>query len=187
LRYVPFWTAFWIWFRFLTKDIDFLDELSMIIPAPNGLFVAQLSTTTEISVEIRTFINEAHTSDDRKLVRDLMISVSEPLLESPLSASPAVQIRHVDSGAAFLTLAVCRKLAPHCDALVRCLFPKKEGAASTPRAQEIFREQLYRLAAGAESFWDDFENLPLREFLTRANQSLLRRTALRNTSSAGKS
>jgi hypothetical protein len=89
LAYVPAWSTFWIWFHMLTRQIDFRDELSIVIPAPNGLFIAHLSKEDN-EVEIRTFIDDKSARDDRKIVRDLMMQVSEPLLNSPLSASPAV-------------------------------------------------------------------------------------------------
>jgi len=166
LRYVPFWSAFWVLFQAMSTDIDFRDELSIIIPAPDGLFMAQLSKT-EHSAEIRTFIDHERTSDDRKMVRDLMIRISEHLLESPLSASPAVEAALGDNGVMFLVLAVCRRLAPHADALAGCLFAQ-------PDARGPFKEQLSRFAANADWFWPAFESMPLRQFLTQGTH-LLRR------------
>lgn len=183
LRYVPFWSAFWVLFQLMVKDIDFRDDLSIIIPAPDGLFMAQPSKN-EPGVEIRTFIDYEHTNDDRKMVRDLMIRVSEPLLESPLSASPAVEAAHVDSGNVLLMLVVCKKLAPHSDALARCLFPRKEQQPTPPNAHGLFQEQLSRFAATANSFWDAFENLPLRQFLTQGNHWMRRGHATKSASGA---
>ena len=71
------------------------DLLSIVIPAPDGVFVAHLSKS-ETALEIRTFIDSKGANTDRKAVRDLMIQASEPLLESPLSASPAVELVSLD-------------------------------------------------------------------------------------------
>jgi len=167
----------------MAKDADFLDELSVVIPAPDGLFMAQLSKT-EHTVEIRTFIDYAHTSDDRKMVRDLMIRVSDPLLESPLSAFPAVAVAQVDSGAMLLVLAVCKQLAPHADALARCLFPRKEQEPAQPNAYGLFQEQLSRFAADADWFWEAFESMPLRQFLTQGTHLLRQLDAMKTGSGA---
>jgi hypothetical protein len=154
----------------MTRAIDFRDELTIVIPAPDGLFIGLVSKT-ENAVEIRTFIDSRFAMTDRKVVRDLMIQVSEPLLDSPLSASPAVEFANLDFGNAFLTPALCRKLAPHSDVLARCLLWKPDQDAS-PRNAQLFREQLSLLAALANPYWDMFENAPLREFLTQANHAL---------------
>ena len=165
LAYVPFWSTFWIWFRVMTSEIDFRDALSIVIPAPNGLFLAHLSKE-EKAVEIRTFIDDKSATDDHKIVRDLMMRVSEPLLEPPLSASPAVEAAHLDYGNAFLTPVVCKKLAPHSDVLSRCLVRKEEHDPHR-NTEKLFREQLAVLAATA--LWDTFQSAPLREFLAQAN------------------
>jgi hypothetical protein len=171
LRYVPFWSTFWIWFHAMTRDIDFRGLLSIVIPAPDGVFVAHMSKT-ENAVEIRTFIDSKSLNTDRKAVRDLMIQVSEPLLESPLSASPAVEFANLDYGNAFLTPVLCRKLAPHSDLLASCLFRQADhGDQGTPvrEARQLFQQQLSLLAGKADPYWEMFENAPLREFLTQAN------------------
>src|SRR5579862_4661393 len=130
LRYVPFWSTFWIWFQAMTKDIDFRDLLSIVIPAPDGVFVAHLSKS-ETALEIRTFIDSKGANTDRKAVRHLMIQVSEPLLESPLSASPAVELTNLDYGNAFLTPV--QETCPHSDLLASCLFRQPDhGYKGTP-------------------------------------------------------
>ena len=171
LAYVPLWSTFWIWFHKLTRKIDFRDELSIVIPAPNGVFIAHLSKEDN-EVEIRTFIDDKSARDDRKIVRDLMMQVSEPLLDSPLSASPAVESAHLDWGSAYLTPVLCKRLAPHADVLARCLFRKGNQNESGRDAGLLFREQLAQLAAMADSYWSMFENAPLREFLAQANHRL---------------
>jgi hypothetical protein len=138
----------------------------------------------ENAVEIRTFIDSTSARTDRKAVRDLMIQVSEPLLESPLSASPAVEFTNLDYGNAFLTPALCRKLAPHSDLLARFLFRQTDQDAPLREAQQLFREQLSLLAAKADPYWEKFQSAPLREFLTQANHLL--RQSYTPKSAAGK-
>lgn len=153
------------------------DLLSIVIPAPDGVFVAHLSKT-ENAVEVRTFIDSKSLNTDRKAIRDLMIQVSEPPLESPLSASPAVEFANLDYGNAFLTPVLCRRLAPHSDLLARCLFRQADEADHSYRGtpvrevQQWFQQQLSLLAGKADPYWEMFENAPLRECLTQANHIL---------------
>lgn len=182
LAYVPFWSAFWIFFKRMTNGVDFRDALSIVIPAPDGLFLAHLSKE-EDAVEIRTFIGYKYARGDRKIVRDLMIQISAPLLDSPLSASPAAERAHLDYGSAVMTPILCWLLAQHSDLLARCLFKKADDEESDDKRSEQFREQLSFLGRQAGLFWKEFQNLPLREFLTHANHAL--RQAQRGKSASG--
>jgi hypothetical protein len=166
LRYVPFWSSFWIWFAKMAGDAALREELSLIIPAPDGLFVAHFSKD-EPTLEIRTFINHELVKEERKMARDLMIRVSEPLLNSPLSASPASS--HLDAGTIFLTMAMSKKLLPHAEALAHCLLPENESRPVSPRSRRLLQEKLAEFANDADAFWDDFESLPLHQFLTQYN------------------
>ena len=163
LAYVPFWSTFWIWFHMMTQ-IDFRDDFLIVIPAPNGLFLAHLSKE-EKAVELRTFIDDKSARDDRKIVRDLMMQVSDPLLESPLSASPAVEAVHLDYGNAFLTPILCKKLARDSEALARCLVRKPDHDESHRNTERLFREQLSLLAATADPLWDIFRECALTRVL----------------------
>jgi hypothetical protein len=183
LAYVPLWSTFWIWFHMLTRQFDFREELSIVIPAPNGLFIAHLSKEDN-EVEIRTFIDDKSAREDRKIIRDLMLQVSEPLLNSPLSASPAVEDTHLDWGSAYLTPILCKKLAPHSEVLARCLFRKGNQNESDRDTGLLFREQLSFLADMADSYWSMFENAPLREFLAQANHRLRQTQRARSASRA---
>jgi hypothetical protein len=181
LLYVPLWSTFWTWFHGMTADIDFRDDLSIPIPAPDGLFFGRLSKE-ERAVEIRTFINTKSASQDAKTVRDLMIQISEPLLHSPLSASPVVNETDVDHGSAILAPILCRKLTSHSDVLARLSFKRTDGDQPHRNSPQVFSEQLSRLAAISDPYWEIFENAPLREFLVQANHFLRRARGAKNAS-----
>jgi hypothetical protein len=169
LRYVPFWSAFWEGFQLIAHDVDFRKDMSTLIPAPDGLFIGQFSREQDGILEIRTFIDTQTMSRERKSVRDLMIDISEPLLESSLSASPVAVLAGIDASSLVLITVVCKKLLPHAEALTRCLFRGEEGGPSPGNTEELFLEQLIRCAATAEAFWNVFETTPLRQFLSQAN------------------
>jgi hypothetical protein len=120
-------------------------------------------------VEIRTFINAKSAGDDRKTVRDLMIQISAPPLNSTLSASPVVENTNLDKGNAFLAPILARKLAPHSVVLARCFFKEADDQKPNRNNGQLFREQLSRLAGISDAYWEMFENAPLREFLVQAN------------------
>ena len=118
---------------------------------------------TEAVLEIRTFLDAQTLNKERRFVRDRMIEISEPLLESSLSASPAAVVAGVDSSALLLMTVVCKKLMPHAHALASCVF-RDEEAASGGNMERVFLERLSHFAATADSFWEAFENMPLRDF-----------------------
>lgn len=166
--HVPFWATFWTWLQYLIQcdGLDCRGYIAPVVPAPDGLFLSKFRKDDK-QIEIRTFVGVRDMSDERKYIRDLMIGISEPLLQSPMSVSPVVELGSVDLGIVMLTTIVCRKLLPHAETITKALFRDSEAG---PRLQRDFVEHFRHYADNAEEWWDAFHSMPLRKFLTEANK-----------------
>jgi hypothetical protein len=174
LKYLPLWATFWVWVRMLLRNGGFNSPFSPVLPAPSGLFLSELGAKNDIGIEIRTFINDLQLSAERKLVRDLMLKISDPLLRSPMCASPAVE-SHGDYANSVLTLMMATKLLPYVDRIANLIFEAAEGHVISSDSKTFFVQRLKDMTPEDDRLWDFFKTSSVdaqRKFLTRLNHSL---------------
>lgn len=93
-KYLSLWAAFWSQLLFESNCIDNLkySELSILVPAPNGLLICQLIKEKEIqfcySLEVRTYVNINQLSSSQSNLRLSLIEASYELESTPLSFFP---------------------------------------------------------------------------------------------------
>jgi hypothetical protein len=125
LKYVPLWSNYWFQMIFgYTNNFskkDKLDYFQLIIPAPNGIFLAKISNDELPKVEIRTYVHDLQLSPDQMEMKNIMLKSTKSLANSPLSFLPLVEIMNVDASFG-VTLLISYRLRECYKLLVNLLF-----------------------------------------------------------------
>lgn len=83
LAYVPMWANYWLLMSVFSDDYEFGEELTLPIPAQNGLLLGHLNSESGL-IELRTYVDDSKLSESQKIIRDMMLSHSKLFVCSPV-------------------------------------------------------------------------------------------------------
>lgn len=125
LKFVALWSNFWFEIIFVyTKQFQKKEKLKyfqLIIPAPNGIFLAKISDQEVPKIEIRTYVHDLQLSQDQIELKNIMVKATKSLVNSPLSFTPLIEIMNVDNNY-LITLLISYRLRDHCKLLGKLSF-----------------------------------------------------------------
>jgi hypothetical protein len=129
LKFIAMWSNYWFLIVFMyTKNFqkkEKLEYFQLIIPAPNGIFLAKISNPELPKVEIRTYVHDLQLSEDQMEVKNIMLKATKSLVNSPLSFAPAIEFMNIDNSY-LITLLISYRLREHHKLLSKLLFEKIE-------------------------------------------------------------
>lgn len=130
LKYIPLWSNYWFQTIFVyTENFsqrDKFDLFQLVIPAPNGIFLAKISDEKLPKVEIRTYVHDLQLSSDQMEIKKAMLEGTKLITNSPLSFLPLVEIMNIDASFG-VTMLISYRLRECYKLLGKLLFEKVEN------------------------------------------------------------
>lgn len=81
---VSLWTSFWNTYAMINTNPELWESLSYIIPSTNGIFLCKFNTT-EMHLDVRTFVDESLLNDAQNIARKKLYSIGKIFNETPLT------------------------------------------------------------------------------------------------------
>jgi len=97
LKYLPAYAAYWNRFALNFTRIIGIKKFDLILPAPNGLFIAEIVNPKIPMVEIRTYLSLEMLSEKQLQLRKILIDCIKDLLDSPLAYFFLLEFYSIDS------------------------------------------------------------------------------------------
>lgn len=142
---IPLWGSFWA--RVLLelclerKDLD----IRPVIPGRNGLFFSEYKGDKLALVEIRTFVDDGHLSQQQKEVKELFLQASQGIEMSPIAFYPANEFHGVD-GIGIQLHVMAYRLAPYAKQIGKAFFHHIENQSVKQKSIDILEKWLQECA-----------------------------------------
>jgi len=150
MEMIPMWSAYWAgtmatFKNFYSESAHLVNNFSLPIPSPNGLFLAELFEKNSASVEIRTFVNDERLSFEQGELRKVLLNAGNGLVNSPMTLYPLVDTLKIDETFSE-TAMISHHLLNSFDVVVHALFRDVLDDVLRSKLQEEFRKFLREMA-----------------------------------------
>jgi len=97
LKYLPAYSAYWNRFALNFTSAIGIKKFDLILPAPNGIFIAEIIDPKVPMVEIRTYLSLEMLSEKQLNLIKIYIDAIKNLLDSPLPFFLLLEVYSIDS------------------------------------------------------------------------------------------
>ncbi len=112
LKYLPAYTAYWNRFAYFFTSVIGIKKFDLTLPAPNGIFIAEIIDPKIPMVEIRTYLTLEMLSEKQLRLRKLYIDAVKDLFNSPLPFFLILEAYSIDSAELEVKI-LSSKLSPY--------------------------------------------------------------------------
>ena len=97
LVYAPLWSAYWTQAAFTAFTKYKINIIYPFIPTPSGILLGEMTLENIHKVEIRTYVSDDLLSKNQKLLKELMLGISEEFKKNSLEFFPILDIVGIQS------------------------------------------------------------------------------------------
>ena len=181
MKYVCIWSSFWSALLYNINNVneniddDKKKKITVLIPAPNGIFLGYILHDEAHHLEIRTYINKKNLVSSQAQLREVFLSISESIENSPLSFYPLKFLGMNSYGSTFPFSLILWKLKNYINLISEVFYEK------SIQNKEATNFEVYELNKSLNAFINfmeidkmendlviqdaDLKKLPMQEFL----------------------